>query len=179
MVNSILLLWALVGLISQVHGKCSLAPIADNDRSIAYACVHGDLGDLDELPGDTEWIEFSVSRFHTISDDAFHRFPNLRRLSFYNCHVNVIEPAAFRGLNRLDWLIFHGTRIHAARSVWFRHLPNLRRLILDRYLFFSRFNYEFDKITVKLRQTNAIRMKNVKRKILNIKNVTELEYKEL
>ncbi|XP_011870892.1 PREDICTED: slit homolog 2 protein-like [Vollenhovia emeryi] len=132
MVNTILLLWALVGLIGRAHGKCSLAPIADNERSIAYACIHGDLGDLDELPGETEWIEFSVSRFHAIPDDAFHRFPNLRRLSFYNCHVNVIEPAAFRGLNRLDWLIFHGTRIHAARSAWFRHVPNLRRLILDR-----------------------------------------------
>ncbi|KAL0128194.1 hypothetical protein PUN28_003447 [Cardiocondyla obscurior] len=132
MVNSILVLWALVGLIGRVHGKCSSAPIADNDRSIAYACIHGDLGDLNELPGDVEWIEFSVSRFQTIYDDAFNRFPNLRRLSFYNCHINAIEPAAFRGLNRLDWLIFHGTRVLAARSAWFRHVPNLRRLVLDR-----------------------------------------------
>lgn len=134
MVNSILLLWALVGLIGRVHGKCSLAPIADNERSIAYACIHGDLSDLDELPSETEWIEFSVSRFYTIPNDAFHRFPNLRRLSFYNCHVNNIEPAAFRGLNRLDWLILHGTRIHVARTAWFRQLPNLRRLNLDRYI---------------------------------------------
>ncbi|EZA60024.1 Slit-like protein 1 protein [Ooceraea biroi] len=132
MVNSILLFWALVGLIGRVHGKCSLAPIVDNERSIAYACIHGDLSDLNELPADTEWIEFSVSRFHAIHDDAFRRFPNLRRLSFYNCHVNVIEPAAFRGLHRLDWLIFRGTRIHVVRAAWFRHLPNLRKLILDR-----------------------------------------------
>ncbi|KAL6257575.1 hypothetical protein P5V15_011152 [Pogonomyrmex californicus] len=132
MVNSILLLWALVGLIGRVHGKCSLAPIADNERSIAYACIHSDLGDLDGLSGETEWIEFSVSRFHAIPNDAFRRFPNLRRLSFYNCHVSVIEPAAFRGLHRLDWLIFHGTRIHAVRAAWFRHIPNLRRLILNR-----------------------------------------------
>ncbi|XP_072758757.1 uncharacterized protein [Anoplolepis gracilipes] len=132
MFYSILLLWALVGLIGRVHGKCSLAPIADNERSIAYVCIHGDLSDLDELSDETEWIEFSVSRFNAIPDDAFHRFPNLRRLSFYNCHVNVIEPAAFRGLHRLDWLTFHGTRIHVARGAWFRHLPNLRRLILDR-----------------------------------------------
>lgn len=122
----------MVGLIGRVHGKCSLAPIADNERSIAYACIHSDLDDLDELSGETEWIEFSVSRFNTIPDDAFHRFSNLRRLSFYNCHVNAIEPAAFRGLQKLDWLIFHGTRIHAVRAAWFRHLPNLRRLILDR-----------------------------------------------
>ncbi|EFN86216.1 slit homolog 1 protein [Harpegnathos saltator] len=132
MVNSILLLWALVGLIGRVHGKCSLAPIADNERSIAYACIHGDLSDLNELSSETEWIEFSVSRFREIPDDAFHRFRNLRRLSFYNCHVNVIGPEAFRGLHRLDWLIFHGTRVHAARAAWFRHLPNLRKLILDR-----------------------------------------------
>lgn len=131
MVN-LLLLWALVGLIGRVHGKCSLEPIADNERSIAYACIHSDLGDLDGLSSETEWIEFSVSRFQTIPDDAFRRFPNLRRLSFYNCHVNLIESAAFRGLQRLDWLIFHGTRIHAVRSAWFDHLPNLRRLILDR-----------------------------------------------
>ncbi|XP_029167720.1 protein slit-like isoform X2 [Nylanderia fulva] len=132
MFNSILLLWALVGLIGRVHGKCSLAPIADNERSIAYACIHGDLSDLDELSDETEWIEFSVSRFHVIPDDAFRRFPNLRRLSFYNCHVNAIEPAAFRGLQRLDWLTLHGTRIHVVKTAWFRHLPNLRRLILDR-----------------------------------------------
>ncbi|KAL6433204.1 hypothetical protein ACFW04_006432 [Cataglyphis niger] len=132
MFNSILLLWALVGLIGRVHGRCSLAPIADNERSIAYVCIHGDLNDLDELPDETEWIEFSVSRFHAIPDGAFRRFPNLRRLSFYNCHVNIIEPDAFHGLHRLDWLIFHGTKIHAARAAWFRHLLNLRRLILDR-----------------------------------------------
>ncbi|XP_012531721.1 slit homolog 2 protein [Monomorium pharaonis] len=131
-INSLLLLWALVGLIGRVHGKCSLAPIADNDRSIAYACIHGDLGDLDELSSETEWIEFSVSRFHAIPNDAFRRFPHLRRLSFYNCHINAIEPEAFRGLQRLDWLIFHGTRIHAVRAAWFRHLPHLRRLVLDR-----------------------------------------------
>jgi hypothetical protein len=135
MVNSILLLWALVGLIGRVHGKCSLAPIADNERSIAYACIHGNLSDLDELPSETEWIEFSVSRFYTIPNDAFRRFSNLRRLSFYNCHVNVIEPAAFRGLNRLDWLMLHGTRIHVAKTAWFHQLPNLRRLILDRYIY--------------------------------------------
>ncbi|XP_020277519.1 slit homolog 3 protein-like [Pseudomyrmex gracilis] len=132
MVNSILLLWALVGLIGRVHGKCSSALIAENERSIAYACVHGDLSDLDELPDETEWIEFSVSRFYAIPDDAFRRFPHLRRLSFYNCHVNVIEPAAFRGLQQLDWLIFHGVRIYAAKAAWFRHLPNLRKLVLDR-----------------------------------------------
>lgn len=135
MVNLILLLWALVGLIGRVHGICNFTSIADNDRSIAYACSHVDLSNLNELPDETEWIEFSVSRFHTIPDDAFHRFSNLRRLSFYNCHVNLIEPAAFRGLNRLDWLIFHGTKIHAVRSAWFRHVPNIRRLILDRYRF--------------------------------------------
>lgn len=136
MLYSILLLWALVGLIDRVHGKCSSTSIVDNERSIAYACIHSDLGDLDKLPGETEWIEFSVSRFRAIPDDAFHRFPNLRRLSFYNCNVNIIEPAAFRGLLRLDWLIFHGTRIHAVRSSWFRYVPNLSRLILNRYRFF-------------------------------------------
>lgn len=142
MVNSILLLWALVGLIGRVHGKCSLAPIADNERSIAYACIHSDLSDLGELSSETEWIEFSVSRFSTIPNDAFRRFPHLRRLSFYNCHVNVIEPAAFRGLHRLDWLTLHNTRIHVARAAWFRQLPNLKRLILDRYTF----DYEFKRI---------------------------------
>lgn len=136
LVNLILLLWALVGLIGRVHGKCSLAPIANNERSIAYACIHSDLSDLDDLSSEAEWIEFSVSRFQVIPDDAFHRFKNLRRLSFYNCHVNFIESAAFRGLHRLDWLIFHGTRMHVVRAGWFQHLQNLRKLILDRYCFF-------------------------------------------
>ncbi|KOC64388.1 Slit like protein 2 protein [Habropoda laboriosa] len=128
----LILLWALVALIGRVHCKCSLAPIVDDERSIAYACTHGDLNDLDEISSDADWIEFTVSRFHLIPDNAFWRFKNLRRLSFYNCHVNFIAPDAFAGLNRLEWLIFHGTKIHAARSIWFRPLTNLRKLVLDR-----------------------------------------------
>ncbi|XP_076653427.1 uncharacterized protein LOC143359389 [Halictus rubicundus] len=128
----LILLWALVGLIGQVHCKCSVAPIADDERSIAYACTHGDLNDLEEISSEAEWIEFTVSRFHYIPDNAFWRFKNLRRLSFYNCHVNYIAPDAFAGLNRMEWLIFHGTKIDVARSAWFRHLTNLRKLVLDR-----------------------------------------------
>ncbi|XP_076300740.1 uncharacterized protein LOC143218952 [Lasioglossum baleicum] len=132
MMLHLILFWALVGLIGQVHCKCSIAPIADDERSIAYACTHGDLNDLDEISSDAEWIEFTVSRFHYIPDNAFWRFKNLRRLSFYNCHVDFIAPDAFAGLNRIEWLIFHGTKIHVARSAWFRHLTNLRKLVLDR-----------------------------------------------
>nr|XP_031830798.1 slit homolog 2 protein-like [Nomia melanderi] len=128
----LILLWALVGLIGQVYCKCSIVPITDDERSIAYACTHGDLNDLDEISSEAEWIEFTVSRFQSIPDNAFWRFKNLRRLSFYNCHVNFIAPDAFAGLNRLEWLILHGTKIHAARATWFRHLPNLRKLILNR-----------------------------------------------
>ncbi|KZC11390.1 PREDICTED: slit homolog 1 protein-like [Dufourea novaeangliae] len=127
-----ILLWALVALIGRVDCKCSIAPIADDERSIAYACTHGDLNDLDEISSEAEWIEFSVSRFLHIPDNAFGRFRNLRRLSFYNCHVNFIAPDAFAGLNRLEWMIFHGTGIHVARTAWFRPLDNLRKLILDR-----------------------------------------------
>lgn len=127
-----ILLWALVALIGQVHCKCSLAPIVDDERSIAYACTHGDLNDLDGISDEVEWIEFTVSRFHHIPGNAFSRFNNLRRLSFYNCHVNFIDPDAFAGLNRLEWLIFHGTKIHVARTAWFRPLTDLRKLILDR-----------------------------------------------
>nr|XP_033337925.1 slit homolog 2 protein-like [Megalopta genalis]XP_033337926.1 slit homolog 2 protein-like [Megalopta genalis] len=129
----LILLWALVGLIGQVHCKCSIVPIADNERSVAYACTHGDLNDLEEISSEAEWIEFTVSRFHYIPDYAFWRFKNLRRLSFYNCHVNFIAPDAFAGAeNRMEWLIFHGTKIHVARTPWFRHLTNLRKLVLDR-----------------------------------------------
>ncbi|KAG7212094.1 hypothetical protein KM043_012445 [Ampulex compressa] len=127
-----ILLWALVGLIGRAHCKCSLAPIVDDERSIAYACIHGDLNDLAEISSEARWIEFSVSRFHTIPSDAFLRFKDLRRLSFYNCHTNSISPDAFRGLDQLEWLIFHGTRLHAVKATWFRPLPNLRKLILDR-----------------------------------------------
>ena len=128
-----ILLWALVvALIGQAHCKCSLAPIVDDERSIAYACTHGDLNDLEEISIEAEWIEFTVSRFHHIPGNAFSKFKNLRRLSFYNCHVNFIDPDAFAGLNRLEWLIFHGTKIHVARTAWFRPLIDLRKLILDR-----------------------------------------------
>lgn len=128
----LILLWALVALIGHVECKCSLAPIVNDERLIAYVCTHGDLNDLDEVSSETDWIEFTVSRIHLISDNAFWRFKNLRRLSFYNCHINFIGPNAFSGLNRLEWLIFHGTKIHIIKTDWFRPLTNLRKLILDR-----------------------------------------------
>ncbi|XP_033364820.1 protein slit-like isoform X1 [Bombus vosnesenskii] len=128
----LILLWALAALIGQVECKCSLARIVNDERSIAYVCTHGDLDDLDEISSDADWIEFTVSRFSLITDNAFWRFKNLQRLSFYNCHINFISPGAFTGLDRLEWLIFHGTKMHVARTAWFRPLTNLRRLILDR-----------------------------------------------
>lgn len=128
----LILLWALVALIGHAECKCSLAPIVNNERSIAYVCTHGDLNDLDEVSSEADWIEFTVSRIHLISDNAFWRFKNLRRLSFYNCHINFIGPNAFSGLNRLEWLIFHGTKINVIKTDWFRPLTNLRKLILDR-----------------------------------------------
>lgn len=128
----LLLLWALVALIGRAECKCSLAPIVDDERSIAYVCTHGDLNDLEEISSEADWIEFTVSRFHLIPDRAFSRFRNLRKLSFYNCHVNFISPNAFSGLERLEWLIFHGTGMLVARTAWFLPLSNLRRLILDR-----------------------------------------------
>lgn len=128
----LILLWALVGLIGHVHCKCSLTPIADDERSIAYACIHSDLNDLEKISSEAEWIEFSVSRFYSLHEQAFARFKNLRRLSFYNCHVSHISPDAFAGLHRLEWLIFDGTKLHVARATWFRHTPSLRRLSFNR-----------------------------------------------
>ncbi|KOX72038.1 Protein slit [Melipona quadrifasciata] len=128
----LILLWALVALIGQVKCKCSLAPILNDERSTAYVCTHGDLNDLDEISSDADWIEFTVSRFNLIPYNAFWRFRNLRKLSFYNCYLSFISPDAFAGLDNLEWLIFHGTKIHVARAVWFRPLTNLRRLILDK-----------------------------------------------
>ncbi|XP_017883451.1 slit homolog 1 protein-like [Ceratina calcarata] len=127
-----IVLWALVALIGRAECKCSLAPIVDDERSIAYVCTHGDLNDLGEISSEADWIEFTVSRFHVIPDYAFSRFSNLRRLSFYNCRVNFIAPNAFSGLDGLEWLIFHGTGMLVARTAWFLPLSNLRRLILDR-----------------------------------------------
>ncbi|KAL2725152.1 slit 1 protein-like isoform X1 [Vespula squamosa] len=122
----------ILNLIVQINCKCSLTPIVNGERSIAYACTDSELSDLDEISGEAEWIEFSVSRIRTIPDDAFSRFRSLKRLSFYNCHLEFISRNAFRGLQSLDWLIFHGTKLHVARTAWFQHLPNLRKLILDR-----------------------------------------------
>lgn len=128
----LILLWALVAIIGRVHCKCSLIPIVDDERSIAYACTHAGLNDLEEISNEAEWIEFTVSQLHHIPGNAFWRFNNLRRLSFYNCHVRFIDPDAFAGLERLEWLIFHGTKIHVARTAWFRPLVNLRKLIMDK-----------------------------------------------
>lgn len=128
----ILVISALLVLIGQVNCKCSLTPIVDGKRSVAYACTDSELSDLEEISDEVEWIEFSVSRIRAIPDGAFSRFHHLQRLSFYNCHVDFIDANAFRGLHHLNWLIFHGTKLHVARTAWFRHLPNLRKLILDR-----------------------------------------------
>ncbi|KAK2580497.1 hypothetical protein KPH14_006234 [Odynerus spinipes] len=128
----ILLISTLLALIGQANCRCSLTPIIDGERSVAYACTDSELSDLDEISDEAEWIEFSVSRIRAIPDDAFSRFHRLQRLSFYNCHVDFIAADAFRGLHHLDWLIFHGTKLHVARTAWFRHLPNLRKLVLDR-----------------------------------------------
>ena len=128
----LILLWALVALIGRGDGKCTVVVVPDDERSVAYACTHGDLNDLEEISSEADWIEFSVSRFHRLPDNAFWRFKNLRRLSFYNCHLNFIDPSAFAGLDRLEWLILHGTRLHVARAAWFHPLRSLRKLILDR-----------------------------------------------
>lgn len=129
----LILLWALVGLIGQVHSKCTLVSSVEDERTIAYVCTEGTgLADLNDVTSDAEWIEFSISRFPYIPDNAFSRFPNLRRLIFYNCRIQLISGDAFAGLHRLEWLRFHGTKIHAVRAAWLRHLPNLRRLSFDK-----------------------------------------------
>ncbi|XP_043289660.1 slit homolog 2 protein-like [Venturia canescens] len=118
------------GLIPEIHGKCELTPL-QGDRTIAYVCVNGKLADIGEIPSDAEWIEFTVSHLSNLPADAFARFPNLRRLTFYNCDLKELSPEAFRGLNELEWLVMSNTRINAVRAAQLRHLKNLRRLTLD------------------------------------------------
>ncbi|XP_046822842.1 slit homolog 1 protein-like [Vespa crabro] len=132
MMTIIYIIFTILNLIVQINCKCSLTSNVNGEQSIAYACTDSELSDLDEISNEAEWIEFSVSRIHTIPDDAFSRFRNLKRLSFYNCHVDSISRNAFRGIQLLDWLIFYGTKLHVARTAWFQHLPNLRKLILHR-----------------------------------------------
>ena len=113
-----------------VQSKCTLIPIP-GETMIAYACVHSDLTDLEDVPTEVEWIEFTVSRIHYLPPDAFSRFTNLRRLTFYNCDLRQLSPDAFRGLDNLEWLVMSSTKIGLARAALFRHLKNLKRLTLD------------------------------------------------
>lgn len=122
----------MISLIVGVNCKCTSISIVDDERALAYACIQSDLDDLNDVPSETEWIEFSVSHMKNIPDDTFSRFKDLRRLAFYNCHMHSISDNAFRGLDRLEWLIAHNTQLQVARTAWFRQLPNLRRLTLDR-----------------------------------------------
>lgn len=113
-----------------VQAKCTLTPLP-GERTIAYVCVHADLDDVAEVPSEAEWIEFTVSRIHYLPPDAFSRFRDLRRLTFYNCDLRQLSPDAFRGLNKLEWLVMSKTKIGLAKVALFRHLTSLRRLTLD------------------------------------------------
>ncbi|XP_057341373.1 protein slit-like [Microplitis mediator] len=117
-----------------VDGKCTLAPL-DTERHvrqpIAYVCIHGDLRDLNDVPDNVEWIEFTVSHLHYIPPDAFKRFTELKKLTFYNCELREINEDAFRGLNNLEWLIMSNTKMHVARASMFKHIRHLKLLTLD------------------------------------------------
>lgn len=124
----------LAGFFPDVEAKCSLAPLdADRqeERTIAYVCIHGDLTDLNDVPSEAEWIEFTVARLNLIPRDAFSRFTNLRRLTFYNCELREINEDAFAGLNNLEWLVMSNTKLNVAKASMFENIPNLKMLTLD------------------------------------------------
>ncbi|XP_034939493.1 slit homolog 1 protein-like [Chelonus insularis] len=129
-----LILGLLLTALPVIEGKCSLAPLdaeRRQERILAYVCIHGDLSDLDSVPNEAEWIEFTVARLHSIHADAFSRFSHLRRLTFYNCEIRDISLDAFRGLNDLEWLVLSNTKMTAAKAAMFKHIPNLKMLTLD------------------------------------------------
>ncbi|KAK0176770.1 hypothetical protein PV328_000875 [Microctonus aethiopoides] len=124
----------LAGGFLKVEGKCSLAPLDAariEERTIAYVCIHGNLSDLNEIPVETVWIEFTVARLNLIPADAFSKFNYLQRLTFYNCEVREIHPDAFRGLINLEWLVFSNTKLNVAKTSMFNNIPNLKMLTLD------------------------------------------------
>ncbi|CAD6244893.1 GSCOCG00013521001-RA-CDS [Cotesia congregata] len=129
-----LTLIVLLAYLNPSDGKCTLAPL-DSERHIrqpiAYVCIHGDLQDLQDVPSNTEWIEFTVSHLHQIPADAFSRFNDLKRLTFYNCQLRDISQDAFRGLDNLEWLIMSNTKMQVARAAMFKHVKNLKLLTLD------------------------------------------------
>ncbi|XP_015117016.1 slit homolog 3 protein [Diachasma alloeum] len=121
----------LAGVLSGTEAKCSLTPVEAEDRTIAYVCLHGDLKDLDDVPNEAEWIEFTVVRFDVIPADAFARFTQLRKLTFFNCKLNELNADAFRGLNQLEMLVMFNTKVGVARAAVFQHIPNLKILKLE------------------------------------------------
>uniref|UniRef100_A0A0C9Q9A6 SLIT1_0 protein n=1 Tax=Fopius arisanus TaxID=64838 RepID=A0A0C9Q9A6_9HYME len=121
----------LAGVLSGSEAKCSLTPVETGDRTIAYVCLHGDLKDLDDVPNEAEWIEFTVARFDVIPADAFARFSQLRKLTFFNCKLNELNADAFRGLDQLEMLVMFNTKVGVARAAVFQHIPNLKILKLE------------------------------------------------
>ncbi|XP_015600245.1 uncharacterized protein LOC107270083 isoform X2 [Cephus cinctus] len=100
--------------------------------SLEYVCIEADISNLEVLPSNVEFIEFSVSRFEIISPDTFSRFSRLKKLNFYNCDIQYIDPAAFRGLNNLEFLVIYNSNIGVVHASSFQYLPNLRNLALKR-----------------------------------------------
>ncbi|XP_046738231.1 protein slit-like [Diprion similis] len=111
------------------EGNCEMVPFEDG-RSIVYSCVEVTLDNLQSIPNEAEWIQFSVSKLPSIPKGAFSRF-NLRRLSFYNCDVRHIDPEAFEGLVNLRWLTFYGLTINVVRASWFKGLTSLTYLSME------------------------------------------------
>lgn len=121
----------LASVFSGTEAKCSLTPVEAGDRTIAYVCMHGDLKDLDDVPNEAEWIEFTVARFDVMPADAFARFSHLRKLTFFNCKLNELHADAFRGLDQLEMMVMFNTKVGVARAAVFQHIPNLKILKLE------------------------------------------------
>lgn len=120
--------------LTSAEAKCSLAPVdaeRHGVRTIAYVCINGDLDDLDDVPSEADWIEFTVVKFNIIPADVFSRFKNLHRLTFYNCEIRELDPDAFRGLKQLEWLIMSNTKLSVASEAMFKNIVNLKMLTLD------------------------------------------------
>ncbi|XP_012266483.2 slit homolog 2 protein-like [Athalia rosae] len=127
-----LLLFILATVVPNIsaRGGCKLVP-TDDPRDIVYSCVEATLNDLDALPSEAQWIQLSVSKLEDIPKKAFARFA-LRKLSFYNCDIRYIDPAAFEGLKHLEWLTIYGSNVPIVKSSWFEGLKSLTHLSLEK-----------------------------------------------
>lgn len=115
--------------IGGVQGVCRHV---ENDDMIEYACMGGQLSDLNALPSSTGKIRISNMPIPRLTVDTFSRFgSDLWVLGCSYCQIMDIEPGAFRRLNNLQQLSLDNNHLSTVKESWLKGLDYLTFLDLN------------------------------------------------